>query len=456
MADIKRTLGVSVNVTKEGQLEVLRDLSKDAGDLDKLADGAEKSVNRLFGQIERNGSASEKTLTQAKLAVDDYAKALDDAAAAGETIGDAQKEKLADLQTAYDEAIQKTGDFRTAQDEVKGAVAEATEKIADQAKGLDEAAKATDKYAESAKGAGKAAADIGKDSAQGAGEAKANIGQLTTSMKQLGSETADTEVKIAAAAGVARTLGGAVGAAAVPIAAIAGLMKAAEAVTTPLANGISKLIEHFTGLAGAVKGFGAGIIPERSFQRLVELIFETGSATDDLTGKLEKQKQKYEEVQAKYLAAIRAHQDQGAAAHTAAAGEESLAAATAKSGEAAKTAAAASQALVDLEMAHADAVKRTTDELAAASAARQKALDAETAALARHNAELQKAIESADAAIEAAKRYNETLGQTEEAANRATAAIDAMVASATSTDVFGNKTEFGYGVPDSHNIKPNW
>lgn len=148
MADRQRNVEVKVKLSKDGNLEVFRQLADDANDFGKAGVEAGKAIDRLQGQIERNGSASDKSFSRAKQAVSDYRRELEEAAQSGAQIGDAEHEKLALLEEAYATATQRAGEFRKEQQQVKRELDDATEAAGGQATAVHSLADIVNKFTE--------------------------------------------------------------------------------------------------------------------------------------------------------------------------------------------------------------------------------------------------------------------------------------------------------------------
>lgn len=127
MADRQRTVAVKVRLEQDGNLEVFREMAKDADFFEESAGRAEKAADKAMAQIERGGTVSIKTLANLRLAVDDYREALESAEAAGQEIGDEQVAQLQELEGAYEKAAARAGEFGKAQQDARRSLDDATE-----------------------------------------------------------------------------------------------------------------------------------------------------------------------------------------------------------------------------------------------------------------------------------------------------------------------------------------
>lgn len=99
--------------------EVERELTKLKAPAEAAFRDAEKAVGGFADAADRGLGSAARAAAQAKVSVEAYARALDDARARGENVGEAEAAQLEKLQTEYDAATAKVAEFKNAQADVR-------------------------------------------------------------------------------------------------------------------------------------------------------------------------------------------------------------------------------------------------------------------------------------------------------------------------------------------------
>lgn len=130
---IDRKARIGIEVVGEGEEDAAKKAAEALEAMETAGKRAGETMEKAGEKIARGAGGAERSVIQAKGALDEYVRSLQAAEGAGAVIGEAEMAKLHDLEGAYQQATAEVGEFRAAQEQAKRDIESATEAAGGQA-----------------------------------------------------------------------------------------------------------------------------------------------------------------------------------------------------------------------------------------------------------------------------------------------------------------------------------